>query len=213
MSGETLEYHYGAAGATWANHYLWPVLGREIEARRRAAAVRQTVFDLGCGNGATCHYLHSLGFAVTFVDLSESGICIAKTSYPECRFEIGSAYDDLAAKYGRFPLVVSLEVVEHCYDPRKFAGRLFDLVEPGGTAFVSTPYHGYLKNVALAVTGKLDQHFTVLWDGGHVKFFSIRTLGLLLAEAGFRDIQFVRVGRVPAFAKSMVAIARRPEQS
>ena len=75
---------------------------------------------------------------------------------------------------------------------------------------ISTPYHGYIKNVALAVTGKLDAHFTALWDGGHIKFFSIATLSQLLEEAGLRDITFKRVGRVPVLAKSMLAIARRP---
>ena len=59
------------------------------------------------------------------------------------------------------------------------------------------PYHGYLKNFALAVTGKMDSHFTALWLGGHIKFFSIQTLGQLLKDAGAKKIQFLRVGRVP----------------
>jgi 2-polyprenyl-6-hydroxyphenyl methylase/3-demethylubiquinone-9 3-methyltransferase len=74
---------------------------------------------------------------------------------------------------------------------------------------VSTPYHGYLKNLALALSGKLDKHFTALWDGGHIKFFSIATLGQLLREAGFKDLRFVRVGRIPPLAKSMLAIAKK----
>jgi 2-polyprenyl-6-hydroxyphenyl methylase/3-demethylubiquinone-9 3-methyltransferase len=106
--------------------------------------------------------------------------------------------------------VISLEVVEHVFSPRHFARTLFDLVEPGGTAFISTPYHGYWKNVALAVTGELDSHFTALWDGGHIKFFSIMTLSALLTETGFRHIRFKRIGRIPALAKSMIAIAQKP---
>ena len=124
--------------------------------------------------------------------------------------ELGSAYDDLAARYGRFPAVISLEVVEHLYFPRKFAATLFSLVEEGGIAIVSTPYHGYWKNLALAVSGRMDSHFTALWDHGHIKFWSIATLRTLLEEAGFVDIRFERVGRIPVLAKSMIAIARRP---
>jgi 2-polyprenyl-6-hydroxyphenyl methylase/3-demethylubiquinone-9 3-methyltransferase len=74
---------------------------------------------------------------------------------------------------------------------------------------VSTPFHGYWKNLMLAVTGKLDDHFTVLWDGGHIKFWSPRTLRAVLSEAGFQDIRFHRVGRVPLLAKSMMAVFRR----
>jgi hypothetical protein len=73
----------------------------------------------------------------------------------------------------------------------------------GGTAIVSTPYHGYWKNLALAVTGRMDAHFTALWDHGHIKFWSIATLGELLREAGFVDIRFERVGQVPPLAKAM----------
>ena len=61
----------------------------------------------------------------------------------------------------------------------------------------------------MALTGRMDAHFTALWDHGHIKFWSIQTLGELLHEAGFVDIHFERVGRVPALAKSMIAAARK----
>jgi 2-polyprenyl-6-hydroxyphenyl methylase/3-demethylubiquinone-9 3-methyltransferase len=65
----------------------------------------------------------------------------------------------------------------------------------------------------MALSGKLDSHFTVLWDEGHIKFWSILTLKELLIEAGFSGISFQRVGRVPVFAKSMIAVARRPQNT
>jgi len=73
---------------------------------------------------------------------------------------------------------------------------------------VSTPYHGYLKNLALAVTGKLDAHFTALWDGGHIKFFSRSTLEQMLREEGFDVQAFVGAGRWPFLWKSMLMKAR-----
>lgn len=204
------EYRYANAGPTWPHAYLWPALAKEIDLLPRDALAAGGVFDLGCGNGATAGMLAARGLTVTGVDSSQSGVALARRAYPDCRFDVASAYDNLAAVYGSFPLIISLEVVEHLYDPRLFARRLFDLTAQGGTAIVSTPYHGYLKNIALAVSGRLDAHFTVLWDGGHIKFFSIATLTALLSEVGFADIRFRRVGRVPVFAKSMMAVARRP---
>jgi 2-polyprenyl-3-methyl-5-hydroxy-6-metoxy-1,4-benzoquinol methylase len=106
-------------------------------------------------------------------------------------------------------VVVSLEVIEHCFHPRRFAKTFYDLIAPGGIGILSTPYHGYWKNLALAVAGKWDDHLTVLWEGGHIKFFSKRTLGMLLAESGFNYIRFIRVGRIPPLAKSMIAIVRK----
>lgn len=75
---------------------------------------------------------------------------------------------------------------------------------------VSTPYHGYWKNLALALTGRMDSHFTALWDHGHIKFWSKRTLDELLREAGFVEVEFLRLGRVPPLAKSMMALAKKP---
>jgi Methyltransferase domain len=100
-------------------------------------------------------------------------------------------------------------VIEHCFDPRRFAKTFYSLIAAGGVGGLSTPYHGYWKNLALAVAGKWDDHLTVLWEGGHIKFFSIDTLGTLLAETGFSNVRFVHVGRIPPLAKSMIAIVRK----
>ena len=170
----------------------------------------QRLFELGCGNGSVANALSALGIEVTGVDASEEGIAQAHQSYPDLNLHLGSAYDDLRNQYGQFPLVISLEVVEHLYSPRKFATTIYDLLEPGGTAIISTPYHGYWKNLAMAITGTMDAHFTALWDHGHIKFWSIQTLTALLNEAGFRNIISHKVGRVPILGKSMIAIARKP---
>jgi len=170
------------------------------------------IFELGCGNGSVANELTKRGFEITGVDPSLDGLHHAKETYPHLKLFSDSAYDDLAERYGKFPIVLSLEVVEHLYFPRKFAAVVDDLLLPGGTAVISTPYHGYWKNLALAITNKMDNHFTSLWDYRHIKFWSFTTLRTLLKEAGFEDISFVRVGRVPVLAKSMIAIARKPHK-
>ena len=167
---------------------------------------------MGCGNGSVANALHQRGFEVHGIDYSESGIRVAREHFPHLKLDVGSAYDDLVGKYGKFNYVLSLEAVEHLYFPRLFAKAAYDLLEDGGTAIFSTPYHGYWKNLALALSGKMDAHFTELWDGGHIKFWSINTMTALLEEAGFENMRFFRVGRIPALAKSMIVVAhkRRP---
>jgi 2-polyprenyl-3-methyl-5-hydroxy-6-metoxy-1,4-benzoquinol methylase len=197
------QYVYRDAAPTHANSYLWPELRKVIASKEWPD---KRAFDLGCGNGATCHMLSELGFDVVGIDTSETGVGYAQNAFPNITARVGSAYDDLAETYGTFPLVVSLEVIEHCIDPRAFAKTFLSLIAPGGIGVLSTPYHGYLKNLALAITGKMDSHFTVLWDGGHIKFFSVRTLDTLLREAGARTVSHRRIGRVPPLAKSMMAV-------
>lgn len=210
---QTKEYTYNNVKPTWANGYLWPIVQNIIAHRIEADRNGIRAFDLGCGNGATTNMLSGMGFDPVGVDTSVSGINLASAAHPHCKFEIASAYDDLAAAFGKFKLVVSLEVIEHLYDPRLFARRVFDLLEPGGLAIISTPYHSYWKNVALAITGNLDRHFTALWDGGHIKFFSEHTITALLAEASLERVDFFRVGRLPILAKSMIVVVRKPSSS
>jgi hypothetical protein len=50
----------------------------------------------------------------------------------------------------------------------------------------------------------MDQHFTVLWDGGYVKFFSVATMTALLESEGFTNLKFKFAGRIPYLWKSML---------
>jgi 2-polyprenyl-6-hydroxyphenyl methylase/3-demethylubiquinone-9 3-methyltransferase len=202
-------YRYRSAGPSHSHGYLLEPVGRVLE-RLSLPAVERRLFELGCGNGSVADALARRGWQVTGVDPSVEGIRQANAAYPDLELRNGSAYDDLQAQYGQFPVVLSLEVVEHVYAPRQYARTLFDLLRPSGVAILSTPYHGYWKKLALALSGRMDRHFTALWDHGHIKFWSMDTLGELLRESGFVDIRFERVGRVPALAKSMIAVARKP---
>jgi len=203
-------YRWKGAELTSAHDYLLPALLEELDRAKIDVIGNKRIFELGCGNGSVANILAQKGWDVSGVDPSSDGIAQANATYPHLDLRQGSAYDDLVSHYGKFPIVTSLEVVEHVYAPRHYAATLYSLVQSGGTAIISTPYHSYWKNLALALTGKMDAHFTALWDHGHIKFWSTTTLSHLLQEAGFKDIRFRRVGRIPPLAKSMIAIVRKP---
>jgi 2-polyprenyl-6-hydroxyphenyl methylase/3-demethylubiquinone-9 3-methyltransferase len=198
-------YRWKSAKPTCAHAYLWPTVRRML-ADGVAEGRAERVFDLGCGNGATARALAAEGWQVAGVDPSQEGVAYARASGLDLR--VGSGYDDLATDFGRWPFVLCLEVVEHVYFPHRLARTLFELCEPGALAIVSTPYHGYWKNLALSmVPGAWDRHHHPMNDHGHIKFWSTCTLRALLLQAGFKAVRFNRVGRIPALAKSMIAIA------
>jgi 2-polyprenyl-3-methyl-5-hydroxy-6-metoxy-1,4-benzoquinol methylase len=179
---------------------------RRILADGVAKGRARRLFDLGCGNGATARLLAAEGWAVAGVDPSQEGVAYARASGLDVR--VGSAYDDLATEFGRWPFVLCLEVVEHVCYPHHLARTLFELCEPGALAMVSTPYHGYWKNLAISlVPGTWDRHHHPLNDHGHIKFWSRGTLRALLLQAGFKGVRFRRVGRIPPLASSMIAVA------
>jgi 2-polyprenyl-6-hydroxyphenyl methylase/3-demethylubiquinone-9 3-methyltransferase len=170
------------------------------------------VLDLGCGNGFWAGLFARRGCTVVGIDSSHSGIELARSTHVGVRFEVMDIEPDLlgALDEDPFDLVVSTEVIEHLYSPQTWADACFHALRPGGTIVVSTPYHGWLKNVALAATGKLDRHLDALREGGHIKFFSRRVLSELLSSRGFVDIRFAGAGRAPFMWKSMVLAATKP---
>jgi 2-polyprenyl-6-hydroxyphenyl methylase/3-demethylubiquinone-9 3-methyltransferase len=60
------------------------------------------------------------------------------------------------------------------------------LLQPNGTAIISTPFHGYWKNVAIAI-GTICFHVSPLWDHGHTVFPGF--LAAASAEVGFGAIR------------------------
>ena len=212
--GKTVfEYGWSSAQEDPSYKYLAPVLEGTVRAAAKAQGMDKglRVFDAGCGNGAFSARLLRLGFQVIGCDASEMGIAQAKTNFPDGEFSVASVYDELSTQFGSdYDIVISSEVIEHLYAPRVLVKNALSLLKPGGHFILSTPYHGYLKNLALALSGKMDKHFTVLWDGGHIKFWSQSTLVQLLMEAGFRNLSFKGAGRIPLLWKSMVITCQKP---
>lgn len=200
-------YGWSTAGETLAAGYITSVvLGqlRELKVRR--------ILDLGSGNGALCARLKMLGLDVVGIDYDQSGIDIAKQAHPDISFYRFGVQDDpslLLKHEGEFDAVVSTEVVEHLFSPHLLPVYAKSVLKRGGYLVVSTPYHGYAKNLMLSLFNKWDAHHTPLWHGGHIKFWSRKTLSELLAQSGFTVTGFSGAGRVPYLWKSMVITAMK----
>jgi 2-polyprenyl-3-methyl-5-hydroxy-6-metoxy-1,4-benzoquinol methylase len=199
-------WEYTSSKPTQNHAYLWPPV---LEMLRRRVPPPTRVLDAGCGSGGFCGVMRrELGVEVCGCDLSESGIALARRNAPDCRFEQLSVYDDFVEAFDtKWDAVVSIEVIEHLYDPFAFLERIRQSLAPGGIFILTTPYHGYLKNLLIALGGRYDRHHTPLNTGGHVKFWSRNTLTAALHRAGFRIVEFRGVGRWPWLWKSMVVAA------
>jgi 2-polyprenyl-6-hydroxyphenyl methylase/3-demethylubiquinone-9 3-methyltransferase len=189
------------------HRYLWPAVLNDL----RQYLNGSQILDAGCGNGAFCRELIKLPrVEISGVDLSQTGIEIARKTCPEATFKIASITDDIESIFGHtFDAIVCLEVIAYMYDPRGFLEALRDGLRPGGTLIISTAFHGYWKNLALALVGKWDKHLGTTVDGGPIKFWSRSALSRLLEETGFEIKHFVGCGRVPLLWKSMVITAIR----
>jgi 2-polyprenyl-3-methyl-5-hydroxy-6-metoxy-1,4-benzoquinol methylase len=171
----------------------------------------RSICDLGCGNGYLAGQFAQLGYSVTGIDASLSGIELARVHHPDAKFVCSFIDSKLAETLpaADFDLVISSDVIEHLYRPADLLEAATAILKPGGHLIIGTPYHGYIKNLALSVSGRMDAHFTALWDGGHIKFFSVKTLSELIVQHGFFDLRFSYYGRAPYMWKNMICHARK----
>jgi 2-polyprenyl-3-methyl-5-hydroxy-6-metoxy-1,4-benzoquinol methylase len=199
------EYTYTNSESGHHHHYLLPPLLKVLNNLKNKRITKPQILDIGCGNGSLSALVAQQGYEVVGIEDSQSAVAIANKNFPQCNFMQANVYDlPYDELGGDFDVVISTEVIEHLLYPRELIKSAKKCLKPNGTLILTTPYHGYLKNLMLALTGKMDDHFTATWDGGHIKFFSVKTLQLLLQEENFTDFQFQFAGRLPYLWKSMI---------
>jgi 2-polyprenyl-3-methyl-5-hydroxy-6-metoxy-1,4-benzoquinol methylase len=189
--------------------YLWGHIFGLCEALRA-----RRIVDIGCGNGALCRALASRGYEVVGCEPAAEIFQLAQHGAPELVFHrLGVDDDPSAIGNESFDVAIATEVIEHLVRPFNLPRFAKQLLRPGGHLIISTPYHGYLKNLFLALANSWDAHLSPFWDGGHIKFWSYKTLSQLLNESGFRIVRFIGAGRLPYLWKSMIVVAQRLEAS
>ncbi len=204
------EYEYSYADAELGHHHNYlikPLLEMIAESSSTIISKQRPlrILDIGSGNGSLSHFIAMNGYEVVGIEESESGVKFASHSFPNCRFMQGSIYNPPDTELeGKFDVVIATEVIEHLFFPKQLVKNAKKFLKPQGRLILTTPYHGYLKNLLLAVSGQMDKHFTTLWDGGHIKFFSRATMEVLLKSENYTDINFKFAGRYPYLWKSML---------
>lgn len=185
----------------------WPILKPLIPSR---AGVR--ILDFGCGNGTVLREIEKVNsHAVCFgLDVSERAVEAAKRNLPH-----GTFYK--IEDGGKFPLedasidfVFSSEVIEHVYDTDNSFLELRRILKPGGGVLLTTPYHGFVKNLLITFSG-FDRHFNV--TGPHVRFFSKKSLFQLLKRNGFLVLQHGYFGRFYPIPHCIFVLAQKQEHS
>lgn len=188
--------------------------GFDIPARKaRLQATLNTIppigtllLDAGCGNGEFSAFLSELGYSVVSTDISANAVKRARQRFPAGCFGVASLEDGLPFPNSTFAAIWSSEVLEHLFDVHTALSECNRILQPGGLLVLTTPHHGLINNLIIALTG-LDHHYNPYLS--HIRFFTRRTLSRCLERAGFVVDRYTGVGRFFPIWRSCFVVARK----
>lgn len=182
----------------------------ERQAKLRKALVGlptgASVLDAGCGSGVFCAFLTQLGYRVIGVDISFTAVTKAKAAVPTGHFKVASLEAGLPFAKGEFAAVWCTEVLEHLFDVHAALAELNRVLVQDGLMVLTAPYHGLLKNLAIALFG-FERHYNPCLS--HIRFYTRKSLRACLGRAGFAVLSWGGVGRKWPIWMSHFVIARK----
>jgi ubiquinone/menaquinone biosynthesis C-methylase UbiE len=163
------------------------------------------VIDVGCGQGPLVKLLADLGCRVTGVDPSAVALEAARKRWPDLDLvqieDSRLPFDDSS-----FDVATCTHVLEHVLDTQTLLSEIRRVLAPRGLLLLTVPYHGRLKNLAIAL-GSFERHYDPLEPV--VRFYTRRSLRDLLDAFGFAEVDVEARGGRPFLRETLVAKARR----
>lgn len=154
------------------------------------------VLDVGCGRGAFLKLAHGEGWRAEGLETSTEHL----KSFEGDSDIVVSQKDFLSmdGNDGTWDVIALWDLIEHVNDPVRWVRQCFARLKPRGFLVIATPNHfslldflsycSYRLSFGL-IKGGLEKLYTI----DHTLYFTHRTLGKLLEDAGFRLMRTIRV--------------------
>jgi 2-polyprenyl-3-methyl-5-hydroxy-6-metoxy-1,4-benzoquinol methylase len=149
------------------------------------------VLDVGCGDGRFDAELLAIGASVVGIDVAEAALRRARELDPRLDLRLVPFDGEWELADASFDVVWAGEVIEHVADTAAWLSEVRRVLRPGGRLLLSTPAHGRLAMLRLALSARaLAEHFDP--RGEHLRFYTRATLRELLEDFRFEAVD-VRV--------------------
>jgi SAM-dependent methyltransferase len=182
--------------------------GLRAAAERSGAHAPLRVLDVGCGEGQLTADVAGAGHAVVGVDVAEEPLRRARRRHAGLDVRLVDADGEWPFADASFDAVWTGETLEHVADTAGLLSQVRRVQRSGGALLLSTPAHGRLTLLALALSARrADAHFDPRAD--HLRFYTQRTLARLLADFGFERIEVRGAGGLPGARRELFASALR----
>lgn len=166
------------------------------------------MLDVGCGEGHFASALRRAGAEVVAIDVAAEAVRRAQARDPDLDVRLVEPEAPLPLREVSFDVVWAGETIEHVADTAAWLSELRRVLRSGGALLLSTPDHGLLSRLRLAlVPGAFAAHFDP--RGDHLRFYTRAALGELLADFGFEDVEVSGTGGFPGARRLLLASATR----
>jgi 2-polyprenyl-3-methyl-5-hydroxy-6-metoxy-1,4-benzoquinol methylase len=153
----------------------------------RYARAGQSVLDVGTGGGVLGAQLAGRGLHCIGVEIDAEAAAAARPFY-EAMHVIDLSREGLPGAH-TFDWIVLADVLEHIPDPGSLLERCRMALRPGGRVIVSVPNVAHAWVRLCVLFGRFPYADRGILDRTHLRYFTWRTLGDLLAEHGFRVLE------------------------
>ncbi|MGN6373500.1 MAG: class I SAM-dependent methyltransferase [Solirubrobacteraceae bacterium] len=166
------------------------------------------LLDIGCGEGYFAALLVESGLSVVAADVAVEPLRRLRETHPHIDLCLLTPDAPLPFDDSSFDAVWAGEVVEHVADTQSWLSELRRVLRSGGTLLLSTPDHGLLRRIAMALSRRrFEQCFDPRSD--HLRFYTRQTLAALLSDFGFERIDVRGAGGLPGARRVLFASATR----
>lgn len=146
---------------------------------------RETVLDLGCGEGVLGSQVKSSCAArVVGIELEPMAASVAATRLD--RVIVGNAEEALLSLGETFDCILAGDFLEHLFDPWQFLINLKAVARPGCKLIIAIPNAGHGAIAADLLDGRFDYLYFGLTCVGHLRFFTRSALRSLMDMTGWR---------------------------
>ena len=158
------------------------------------------VLEIGCGPGSITKVLAQQGGCqVTGIELDPEAI---KKVTPYCvqvmQADLNSSeWPSLLDGTERFDVVIAADVLEHLYDPWKTLQQMAPLINSNGYFVVSLPHVGHAAVMSCLINGDFEYRDFGLLDRTHIRFFGLKNIKALFAQANLKIIEVGYVTKPP----------------
>ncbi|MDX1812157.1 MAG: class I SAM-dependent methyltransferase [Gammaproteobacteria bacterium] len=180
----------------------WPA--NRVEAIVAMGGTGDNILDIGCGNGYLLYQFRKSFQNLYGLEFSQQRLKQAEINLSEYVFKPlpGSAENIEALDDNCIDQIISADTIEHIPDVYAAISEMHRVLKPGGRLLINTPNVAFIKKRFQLLLGRFPSTSQsnegigsdILFDGGHLHYFTFRSLRILLERQGFKDLQAVGYG-------------------